>query len=65
MFNTFKRLFLFCFNVLVHDVHPFSSSSFNTTHIIRHLSFGQKLESIPSHSGNPLDSTESTAGEGK
>jgi len=54
----------FSFNHMhVHDVHPFSSSSFNTTHIIRHLSFGQKIESIPSHGGNPLDSTESAAGE--
>lgn len=51
--------------ILVHDVHPFSSSSFNTTHIIRHLSFGQKLESVLSQGGNPLDSTESTAVEGK
>ena len=55
----------FAFYVLVHDVHPFSSSSFNTTHIIRHLSFGKKLESITSHGGNPLDSTESIAEEGK
>ncbi|XP_001948436.1 endoplasmic reticulum-Golgi intermediate compartment protein 3 [Acyrthosiphon pisum] len=56
----------FSFNHMhVHDVHPFSSSSFNTTHTIRHLSFGQKLESInTSHGGNPLDSTESIAGEG-
>jgi len=53
-------------NILVHDVHPFSSSSFNTSHIIRHLSFGQKLESITSSYGaNPLDSSESIAEEGK
>jgi len=52
------------FFVLVHDVHPFSSSSFNTSHIIRHLSFGQKVESIPSNGANPLDATESIAVEG-
>ncbi|CAG9566983.1 unnamed protein product [Danaus chrysippus] len=39
-------------HVHVHDVQPFSSSVFNTTHIIRHLSFGSDIES-----GNtaPLD----------
>lgn len=51
--------------ILVHDVHPFSSSSFNLTHTIKHLSFGQQLESIPRHGISPLDSTESIAGEGK
>ncbi|XP_050438200.1 endoplasmic reticulum-Golgi intermediate compartment protein 3 [Adelges cooleyi] len=51
-------------NMHVHDVHPYSSSSFNTTHIIRHLSFGQKVESIPGHGGNPLDSSETMAFEG-
>jgi hypothetical protein len=62
---SFEINILLFFNVLVHDVHPFSSSSFNVSHIIRHLSFGQKLESVSSHGGNPLDSTESFAEEGK
>lgn len=64
MFYFFFNCFQFVCFILVHDVHPFSSSSFNTTHIIRHLSFGQKIESIPNHGGNPLDSTESVAEEG-
>ncbi|CAH2104739.1 unnamed protein product [Euphydryas editha] len=32
-------------HVHVHDVQPFSSSVFNTTHIIKHLSFGTDIES--------------------
>lgn len=31
-------------HVHVHDVQPFSSSVFNTTHIIKHLSFGTDIE---------------------
>lgn len=45
----------------VHDVQPFSSSVFNTTHIIQHLSFGTDIES-----GNtaPLDGVKGLAKEG-
>lgn len=65
-FNIIAYSFVkFGFNILVHDVHPFSSSSFNTTHIIKHLSFGEKLKLSTSNGGNPLDSTESTSEEGK
>ncbi|RZF38527.1 hypothetical protein LSTR_LSTR006122 [Laodelphax striatellus] len=47
-------------HVHVHDVQPFSSSSFNTSHKIRHLSFGENkiVGKI-----NPLDDTESIADE--
>ncbi|XP_068083319.1 endoplasmic reticulum-Golgi intermediate compartment protein 3 [Anabrus simplex] len=41
-------------HVHVHDVQPFSSSSFNTSHRIRHLSFGKN---IPGKT-NPIDGTE-------
>ncbi|KAL0849130.1 hypothetical protein ABMA28_013479 [Loxostege sticticalis] len=48
-------------HVHVHDVQPFSSSVFNTTHIIRHLSFGTDIKS-----GNtaPLDGITGLAKEG-
>ncbi|KAL1123969.1 hypothetical protein AAG570_001739, partial [Ranatra chinensis] len=47
----------------VHDVQPFSSSSFNTSHYIRHLSFGNnKLHGNVKI--NPLDGMHSTAKEG-
>ncbi|XP_046961271.1 endoplasmic reticulum-Golgi intermediate compartment protein 3 [Vanessa cardui] len=48
-------------HVHVHDVQPFSSSVFNTTHIIKHLSFGTDIES-----GNtaPLDGVIGHATEG-
>ena len=49
---------------VVHDVQPFSSSSFNTTHYIRHLSFGtNKL--YGNIKINPLDDKYSVAKEGK
>ncbi|XP_075211544.1 endoplasmic reticulum-Golgi intermediate compartment protein 3 isoform X2 [Lycorma delicatula] len=48
-------------HVHVHDVQPFSSASFNTTHRIRHLSFGDHKVVGKS---NPLDETESVAEEG-
>ncbi|KAJ8916274.1 hypothetical protein NQ315_016414 [Exocentrus adspersus] len=41
-------------HVHVHDVQPFSSGEFNTTHRIRHLSFGT---SIDSQTHNPLRDT--------
>ncbi|CAG9814118.1 unnamed protein product [Phaedon cochleariae] len=45
----------------VHDVQPFSSSDFNTSHRIRHLSFG---ESIDSQTHNPLKDLQVHALEG-
>lgn len=41
----------------VHDVQPFMSGDFNLTHTIRHLSFGQKVDSLEA----PLDNLKSTA----
>ncbi|CAH0404761.1 unnamed protein product [Chilo suppressalis] len=48
-------------HVHVHDVQPFSSSAFNTTHTINHLSFGSNIKS-----GNtaPLDGVIGLAKEG-
>lgn len=43
---------------LVHDVHPYTSDMFNTTHVIKHLSFGKKLLDEPLIEGiqiHPLD----------
>uniref|UniRef100_A0A1B6DYG5 Endoplasmic reticulum-Golgi intermediate compartment protein 3 n=1 Tax=Clastoptera arizonana TaxID=38151 RepID=A0A1B6DYG5_9HEMI len=48
-------------HVHVHDVQPFSSSSFNTSHIIRYLSFG-KYKIVGKV--NPLDGLESIATDG-
>nr|XP_022913678.1 endoplasmic reticulum-Golgi intermediate compartment protein 3 [Onthophagus taurus] len=48
-------------HVHVHDVQPFSSTSFNTTHKIKHLSFGT---SIDSETHNPLKDTLAIAEEG-
>ncbi|XP_017784740.1 PREDICTED: endoplasmic reticulum-Golgi intermediate compartment protein 3 [Nicrophorus vespilloides] len=45
----------------VHDVQPFSSTVFNTTHTIKHLSFGAKLDG---DAHNPLKDTYSVAHEG-
>ncbi|XP_063231560.1 endoplasmic reticulum-Golgi intermediate compartment protein 3 [Bacillus rossius redtenbacheri] len=47
-------------HVHVHDVQPFSSSSFNTSHHIRHLSFGRNIAGVT----DPMDGTESIASEG-
>lgn len=49
-------------HVHVHDVQPFSSGSFNTTHRIRHLSFGTSIDSVRH---NPLKDTLSLAEEGR
>lgn len=49
-------------HVHVHDVQPFSSSVFNTTHIIKHLSFGTDIESANT---SPLDGATGLAKEGK
>ncbi|KAG8226870.1 hypothetical protein J437_LFUL006579 [Ladona fulva] len=47
-------------HVHIHDVQPFSSSVFNTSHRIRHLSFGKN---IPGKT-NPIDGVEGIAHEG-
>lgn len=49
-------------HIHVHDVQPYSSSVFNTTHIIRHLSFGKSVESANTA---PLDGVTGVAKEGK
>ncbi|XP_023955227.2 endoplasmic reticulum-Golgi intermediate compartment protein 3 [Bicyclus anynana] len=48
-------------HVHVHDVQPFSSSVFNTTHIIKHLSFGTDIEGANTA---PLDGVQGVATEG-
>ncbi|GFG34757.1 hypothetical protein Cfor_04636 [Coptotermes formosanus] len=47
-------------HVHVHDVQPLSSTNFNTSHRIRHLSFGKN---IPGKT-NPIDGTDVIAHEG-
>ena len=47
-------------HVHVHDVQPFSSTDFNVTHRIRHLSFGPKVDG----QGNPLDGVVAVADKG-
>ncbi|KAI5641537.1 endoplasmic reticulum vesicle transporter domain-containing protein [Phthorimaea operculella] len=49
-------------HVHVHDVQPFSSSVFNTTHIIKHLSFGSDIDGANTA---PLDGVVGVAKEGK
>lgn len=48
-------------HVHVHDVQPYSSSKFNTSHRINHLSFGEQFNFGDTH---PLDHMEVTAKEG-
>lgn len=48
------------FDAAVHDVQPYTSSHFNMTHKIRHLSFGLN---IPGKT-NPMDDTIVIAMEG-
>lgn len=48
-------------HVHIHDVHPFSSSSFNTSHIIKHLSFGERINYGNTH---PIDNMEVYATDG-
>ena len=38
-------------SVHIHDVQPFSSTDFNTTHRIRHLSFGRQVTIVINCSG--------------
>ncbi|XKL69305.1 hypothetical protein PGB90_007074 [Kerria lacca] len=42
-------------HIHVHDVQPYSSQMFNTTHHIRHLSFGKKIMHLNNIQINPLD----------
>ncbi|CAO1434424.1 unnamed protein product [Diamesa hyperborea] len=49
-------------HIHVHDVQPYSSSRFNTSHRINKLSFGEEISTIL-HT-NPLDHLEVTAKEG-
>lgn len=49
-------------HIHVHDVQPFSSSSFNTSHKINHLSFGERIHFANTH---PLDGMDVIAGDGK
>jgi len=53
-------------HIHVHDVNPFSSTDFNVTHQIKHLSFGQQLdlESVDAGAINPLDGVEGVAEKG-
>lgn len=49
-------------HVHIHDVHPFSSSTFNVSHNINHLSFGEQIEFANTH---PLDKMQVVAKDGK
>lgn len=49
-------------HIHIHDVHPYSSTTFNTTHTITHLSFGERIHFANTH---PLDNTNVAAKEGK
>ncbi|XP_022123074.2 endoplasmic reticulum-Golgi intermediate compartment protein 3 [Pieris rapae] len=48
-------------HIHVHDVQPFSSSVFNTTHVIKHLSFGSDIKNANTA---PLDGVTGLAKEG-
>lgn len=47
-------------HIHIHDVHPYSSSSFNLSHIVRHLSFGERINFANTH---PLDGMEVSSNE--
>lgn len=49
-------------HIHIHDVHPYSSTTFNTSHTITHLSFGERIHFANTH---PLDNTPVYAKEGK
>lgn len=49
-------------HIHIHDVHPYSSSTFNTSHTVKHLSFGERIDFANTH---PLDKTVVTAKEGE
>lgn len=48
-------------HVHIHDVQPYTSTSFNTSHTINHLSFGERINFANTH---PLDELKVTASEG-
>ena len=54
----YEKLFSF---LSVHDVQPYSSSQFNLTHVIRHLSFGINIPGKTNH----MDNTTIIATEGR
>lgn len=49
-------------HIHIHDVHPYSSSSFNLSHVVRHLSFGERINFANTH---PLDGMEVSSSESK
>lgn len=49
-------------HVHIHDVHPFSSSTFNMSHTINHLSFGQRIDFANTH---PMDNMQVIAKDGE
>lgn len=49
-------------HIHVHDVQPYSSSVFNTTHYIKHLSFGTDIKAANTA---PLDGVNGVAKEGE
>lgn len=49
-------------HIHIHDVHPYSSSSFNLSHIVKHLSFGERINFANTH---PLDGMEVSSNESK
>lgn len=50
-------------HIHVHDVQPFSSTSFNTSHKINHLSFGDRIRAGTANT-HPIDGMDVTASEG-
>lgn len=51
-------------HIHVHDVQPFSSTSFNTSHTINHLSFGEKIN-YGATATHPLDGWQMIAEKGE
>lgn len=49
-------------HIHIHDVHPYSSSSFNLSHVVKHLSFGERINFANTH---PLDGMEVSSNESK
>lgn len=49
-------------HIHVHDVQPFASTSFNTSHVINRLTFGNKISGVTTH---PLDGWTAIADRGK
>ncbi|XP_059608616.1 endoplasmic reticulum-Golgi intermediate compartment protein 3 [Phlebotomus argentipes] len=48
-------------HVHIHDVQPYTSTSFNTSHVINHLSFGERISFANTH---PLDRLSAVTSEG-